>query len=111
MEWFISCLIDFCVWTCFWLCSSTHPSLLPSFAPLQVGIEDCLHIEFEYDKQKYHLKDVILGTHLPPSLSSRFLLSLCVPQATGLLSFLDVLTELGSTLPLSLPSSIPSALT
>mmetsp|Transcript_105231 Transcript_105231/g.226912 ORF Transcript_105231/g.226912 Transcript_105231/m.226912 type:complete len:304 (-) Transcript_105231:154-1065(-) len=32
-------------------------------APLkmEVGIEDCLHIEFEYDKQKYHLKDVVLG--------------------------------------------------
>lgn len=28
---------------------------------MEVGIEDCLHIEFEYDKQKYHLKDVILG--------------------------------------------------
>jgi hypothetical protein len=23
---------------------------------MEVGIEDCLHIEFEYDKQKYHLK-------------------------------------------------------
>jgi len=28
---------------------------------MEVGIEDCLHIEFEYDRQKYHLKDVILG--------------------------------------------------
>ncbi|CAE7698431.1 vps26 [Symbiodinium microadriaticum] len=28
---------------------------------MEVGIEDCLHIEFEYDKQKYHLKDVVLG--------------------------------------------------
>jgi len=28
---------------------------------LEVGIEDCLHIEFEYDRQKYHLQDVILG--------------------------------------------------
>lgn len=28
---------------------------------MEVGIEDCLHIEFEFDKQKYHLKDVILG--------------------------------------------------
>jgi vacuolar protein sorting-associated protein 26 len=23
---------------------------------MEVGIEDCLHIEFEFDKQKYHLK-------------------------------------------------------
>lgn len=28
---------------------------------MEVGIEDCLHIEFEYDKSKYHLKDVIRG--------------------------------------------------
>ncbi|XP_013671616.1 vacuolar protein sorting-associated protein 26B [Brassica napus] len=28
---------------------------------MEVGIEDCLHIEFEYNKSKYHLKDVILG--------------------------------------------------
>jgi len=28
---------------------------------MEVGIEDCLHIEFEFDKSKYSLKDVILG--------------------------------------------------
>jgi len=28
---------------------------------MEVGIEDCLHIEFVYDKSKYHLKDVIRG--------------------------------------------------
>ena len=28
---------------------------------MEVGIEDCLHIEFEYDKSKYSLKDVIIG--------------------------------------------------
>ncbi|RDX63770.1 Vacuolar protein sorting-associated protein 26A, partial [Mucuna pruriens] len=28
---------------------------------MEVGIEDCLHIEFEYGKTKYHLKDVIVG--------------------------------------------------
>jgi vacuolar protein sorting-associated protein 26 len=28
---------------------------------MEVGIEDCLHIEFEYNKSKYHLKDAILG--------------------------------------------------
>jgi len=26
-----------------------------------VGIEDCLHIEFEYNKSKYHLKDYVTG--------------------------------------------------
>merc|ERR1719480_25654 len=28
---------------------------------MEVGIEDCLHIEFEYSQSKYHLKDVIVG--------------------------------------------------
>ncbi len=27
----------------------------------QVGIEDCLHIEFEYERSKYHLKDSLIG--------------------------------------------------
>lgn len=36
----------------------------PAAAPpikMEVGIEDCLHIEFEYDKAAYHLKDVVVG--------------------------------------------------
>ena len=28
---------------------------------MEVGIEDCLHIEFEYAKAKYHLRDVVVG--------------------------------------------------
>ncbi|RWR92918.1 vacuolar protein sorting-associated protein 26B [Cinnamomum micranthum f. kanehirae] len=28
---------------------------------IEVGIEDCLHMEFEYSKSKFHLKDVIVG--------------------------------------------------
>ena len=28
---------------------------------MEVGIEDCLHIEFEYNKSRYHLKDAVLG--------------------------------------------------
>eukprot|EP00591_Stephanopyxis_turris_P001548 CAMPEP_0195510868 /NCGR_PEP_ID=MMETSP0794_2-20130614/3381_1 /TAXON_ID=515487 /ORGANISM="Stephanopyxis turris, Strain CCMP 815" /LENGTH=410 /DNA_ID=CAMNT_0040638375 /DNA_START=136 /DNA_END=1368 /DNA_ORIENTATION=- len=28
---------------------------------MEVGIEDCLHIEFEYQKRYYHLEDVISG--------------------------------------------------
>jgi len=28
---------------------------------MEVGIEECLHIEFEYEKQKYHLRDIIIG--------------------------------------------------
>jgi len=28
---------------------------------MEVGIEDCLHIEFEYNKSRYHLRDVVHG--------------------------------------------------
>ncbi|CAK82895.1 unnamed protein product (macronuclear) [Paramecium tetraurelia] len=28
---------------------------------LEVGIEDCLHIDFEYFKSRYHLRDVVTG--------------------------------------------------
>lgn len=28
---------------------------------MEVGIEECLHIEFEYNKHHYHLKDIITG--------------------------------------------------
>ena len=38
--------------------------LLPetnSSIKMEVGIEDCLHIEFEYNRSKYHLRDVIIG--------------------------------------------------
>jgi len=28
---------------------------------MEVGIEDCLHIEFEYNKRHYHLNDVVIG--------------------------------------------------
>ncbi len=30
-------------------------------AQMEVGIEDCLHIEFEYDRARYHLRDVVVG--------------------------------------------------
>ncbi|XP_077361530.1 vacuolar protein sorting-associated protein 26B-like [Festucalex cinctus] len=39
---------------------STYPDINSSIK-MEVGIEDCLHIEFEYNKSKYHLKDVIVG--------------------------------------------------
>ena len=34
------------------------------FVPIkmEVGIEECLHIEFEFTKNAFHLKDCILGT-------------------------------------------------
>ncbi|KAK5685670.1 Vacuolar protein sorting-associated protein 26 [Elasticomyces elasticus] len=33
-----------------------------SVIKMDVGIKDCLHIEFEYSKSEYHLKDVIVGS-------------------------------------------------
>ncbi len=39
---------------------STYPDANSSIK-MEVGIEDCLHIEFEYNKSKYHLKDAIIG--------------------------------------------------
>ncbi|BFZ16067.1 hypothetical protein BsWGS_19105 [Bradybaena similaris] len=39
---------------------SQYPEMNSSIK-MEVGIEDCLHIEFEYNKSKFHLKDVIVG--------------------------------------------------
>ena len=39
---------------------SSYPDLINSLK-MEVGIEDCLHIEFEYNKSKYHLRDVVVG--------------------------------------------------
>lgn len=39
---------------------SSYPENEPNIK-MEVGIEDCLHIEFEYNKSKYDLADVIVG--------------------------------------------------
>jgi vacuolar protein sorting-associated protein 26 len=44
-----------------WVYSYRIPPEMQSSIKMDVGIEDCLHIEFEYSKSKYHLKDVIVG--------------------------------------------------
>jgi vacuolar protein sorting-associated protein 26 len=44
-----------------WVYSYRVPPEMNSSIKMDVGIEDCLHIEFEYSKSKYHLKDVIVG--------------------------------------------------
>ncbi|XP_072978184.1 vacuolar protein sorting-associated protein 26A-like [Typha angustifolia] len=48
-------LRDFCVR------NYTPTPTINNSIKMEVGIEDCLHIEFEYNKSKYHLKDVIIG--------------------------------------------------
>jgi len=45
----------------FWVRNYNPPPESNSNIKMEVGIEDCLHIEFEYNKSKYHLKDVIIG--------------------------------------------------
>ncbi|KAL1958623.1 hypothetical protein VTO42DRAFT_4220 [Malbranchea cinnamomea] len=44
-----------------WVYSYRMPPEVNTPIKMDVGIEDCLHIEFEYSKSKYHLKDVIVG--------------------------------------------------
>ncbi|KAK9378130.1 vacuolar protein sorting-associated protein 26-domain-containing protein [Kockiozyma suomiensis] len=44
-----------------WVHSYNIPPDTVSTIKMDVGIEDCLHIEFEYSKSRYHLKDVIVG--------------------------------------------------
>ncbi|KTW27011.1 hypothetical protein T552_02503 [Pneumocystis carinii B80] len=44
-----------------WVYSYKMPPENNSSIKMDVGIEDCLHIEFEYSKSRYHLKDVIVG--------------------------------------------------
>lgn len=46
----------------FWVanCSEAPPDQGPPIK-MEVGIEDCLHIEFEYDRGAYALRDVVLG--------------------------------------------------
>ena len=41
-------------------CVQAVPELTNSIK-MEVGIEECLHIEFEYEKSKYHLSDIIIG--------------------------------------------------
>ncbi|XP_031485393.1 vacuolar protein sorting-associated protein 26A-like [Nymphaea colorata] len=45
----------------FWVRNYTPLPSINNSIKMEVGIEDCLHIEFEYSKSKYHLKDVIIG--------------------------------------------------
>lgn len=41
--------------------NTSLPPEINNSIKMEVGIEDCLHIEFEYNKSKYHLQDVVIG--------------------------------------------------
>ncbi|KAI5064753.1 hypothetical protein GOP47_0019448 [Adiantum capillus-veneris] len=45
----------------FWVRNPSPAPEINNSIKMEVGIEDCLHIEFEFSKSKYHLKDVIIG--------------------------------------------------
>eukprot|EP00941_MAST-03F_sp_MAST-3F-sp1_P002637 g2637.t1 len=45
----------------FWIQNLQDEPEINNSIKMEVGIEDCLHIEFEYNKSKYHLKDIVLG--------------------------------------------------
>ncbi len=45
----------------FWVQNVTKQPEINTSIKMEVGIEDCLHIEFEYDKSKYHLQDIVIG--------------------------------------------------
>lgn len=44
-----------------WVLNTTPAPENNTGIKMEVGIEDCLHIEFEYAKGKYHLEDVVVG--------------------------------------------------
>lgn len=45
----------------FWVQIYSNPTDLKKSIKLDIGIENCLHIEFEYSKSTYSLKDVLVG--------------------------------------------------
>jgi len=44
-----------------WVVNYGEPPGANQSIMMEVGIEECLHIEFEYERTKYHLQDVIKG--------------------------------------------------
>ena len=48
--------LDFAVHT-----MSTYSAATERELKMEVGIEGCLHIEFQYEKSRYHLEDCIIG--------------------------------------------------
>lgn len=44
-----------------WVQKMGQPPQQNEAIKMEVGIEDCLHIEFEYERRVYHLQDTILG--------------------------------------------------
>ena len=45
----------------FWIQNLSSTPEINTSIKMEVGIEECLHIEFEYNRSKYHLNDILLG--------------------------------------------------
>jgi vacuolar protein sorting-associated protein 26 len=45
----------------FIVCNTSEEPEVNKPIKMEVGIEECLHIEFEFNQSKFHLKDCILG--------------------------------------------------
>ena len=60
-----------------WVHSFRMPPDSNNSIKMEVGIEDCLHIEFEYNKSKYGLhrsRGLVQHTHNRPDIISKMLL-------------------------------------
>jgi hypothetical protein len=44
-----------------WVINYNEPPPNGNSIRMEVGIEDCLHIEFEYERTNFHLQDIVLG--------------------------------------------------
>jgi len=44
-----------------WVLNYGEPPPPGNSIRMEVGIEDCLHIEFEYERTNFHLQDIVLG--------------------------------------------------
>jgi len=44
-----------------WVVNYGEPTGLNNSIMMEVGIEECLHIEFEYERTRYHLSDAVRG--------------------------------------------------
>ena len=53
-----NCVKDFPFWV---RNSEETPAQELQHIKMEVGIEECLHIEFEYERSWYHLKDMVVG--------------------------------------------------
>jgi len=52
---------DICLENEFWVMNCGVKPEINESVKMEVGIEDCLHIEFEFERTNFHLQDIVLG--------------------------------------------------